>query len=332
MEYPAHRWVLPGLLIVLAQAIASAGLAVWLDIHLVPPTIDYVRESIKLVGLFIAIAAFIETFRLMRDSHPHPCREIARLVAANRARLALILFGAILVMIQWSLMTWSKVVLPLTVGLWADPLLANIDTAIFGQDAWRLFHFANLNWLELPYNAWFLVVVAGIVWFICQPASFLRDRAILSHLLCISLVGMLSIYLLPSGGPIFYERLGFGSRFADLPILHVTQMTSDYLWRVHTGVQTNVGAGISAMPSMHVALVFWLAQHSTRWRIPAWIFFALIFYGSVYLGWHYFIDGLAGVAGAWFCTRIVDAWLKRSAFADEGAELVSIRAKTRGHN
>ena len=179
---------------------------------------------------------------------------------------------------------------------------------------------------------WFLVTVAGIVWFFCQPPSFIRDRAILSNFLCCSLVGMLSIYLLPSGGPIFYEKLGFGNRFADLPILHVTQMTSDYLWRVHTGIQTNVGAGISRCPRC-------MSRWHFGWPIicpngafqlgfssPSFSMVRYIWAGTILL-----MDWLE-VAGAWLCIRIVDACLKRSMVAEDEVKLVDIRASMRGAN
>jgi membrane-associated phospholipid phosphatase len=76
-------------------------------------------------------------------------------------------------------------------------------------------------------------------------------------------------------------------------------------------------AGISAMPSMHVAtsvlMALYAARHA-RWAgWIMWIFAGLIQIGSVHLGWHYAVDGyLGGIvalaawrAGLWLAERRV---------------------------
>ena len=60
-------------------------------------------------------------------------------------------------------------------------------------------------------------------------------------------------------------------------------------------------AGISAMPSLHVAisLWIWLAARSLSPRLAplALAYFALVWLASVQLGWHYVADGLVGALG-----------------------------------
>ena len=62
-----------------------------------------------------------------------------------------------------------------------------------------------------------------------------------------------------------------------------------------------MGSGISAMPSMHVALATLFAL--VGWRTNRWVgiattlFAVIIQIGSVHLGWHYAIDGYAGAVG-----------------------------------
>ena len=70
-----------------------------------------------------------------------------------------------------------------------------------------------------------------------------------------------------------------------------------YLWTLNTIGQTGLGSGISAFPSVHVALAtlnaLFAREYSRRLGIVAFAYAALIEVSSVYLGWHYAIDGYA---------------------------------------
>ena len=69
----------------------------------------------------------------------------------------------------------------------------------------------------------------------------------------------------------------------------------------------NPGGGISAMPSMHVAVSLWLAlvmqAYFPRLQFLGWAYFTVILIGSVHLGWHYAVDGIVASAIA------IAAWL-----------------------
>jgi hypothetical protein len=110
------------------------------------------------------------------------------------------------------------------------------------------------------------------------------------------MTGTVLSYAMSSGGPIFYEALGFGPRFHNLlgqPHIGGIPKTAAYLWSNYQDHAARPGAGISAFPSMHVALAVWIALAARHWS--GWIFSALVFYGSFLLGWHYFLDAPAGV-------------------------------------
>jgi len=75
-----------------------------------------------------------------------------------------------------------------------------------------------------------------------------------------------------------------------------------------------LGTGISAMPSMHVAIATINALYLAginRWAgIAAWTYCAIILIGSIYSGWHYSLDGYVSVIvvlAIWRATRFIAA-------------------------
>ena len=76
---------------------------------------------------------------------------------------------------------------------------------------------------------------------------------------------------------------------------------ADAMWvSLDTG-RPGLVAGISAMPSLHVAISFWIWL-AARSFVPtlgplALAYAILIWLASVQLGWHYVSDGVAGMLG-----------------------------------
>ena len=94
----------------------------------------------------------------------------------------------------------------------------------------------------------------------------------------------------------------------------MTNAVSGYLWNFHVNQMPAVGAGISAMPSLHIATVAWIylvfRSHRSKMAPLAGLFALYIFALSVALGWHYAVDGFAGALGAvgfqWLSERYID--------------------------
>jgi membrane-associated phospholipid phosphatase len=132
-----------------------------------------------------------------------------------------------------------------------------------------------------------------------------------AYFLIVSCVA-LGQYLAPSAGPIFFERIGLGDRFAALPVSPWAQTAADYLWQDYLGETGKLGTGISAMPSLHIAISGWFVlvfrSQLPRLQFIALAYFGLIAFGSVYLGWHYAVDGIVGVlivGIAWYGTQFL---------------------------
>jgi membrane-associated phospholipid phosphatase len=111
-----------------------------------------------------------------------------------------------------------------------------------------------------------------------------------------------------------------GSRFRALPIEPWVATTRDYLWADYLHPNGAIGGGISAMPSMHVAIALWVAltlrAYFKRLQWLGWAWFAAILIGSIHLGWHYALDGIAAsliAAIAWrVAKQIVSSETPRS--------------------
>ncbi|HEX6119288.1 MAG TPA: phosphatase PAP2 family protein, partial [Dongiaceae bacterium] len=153
----------------------------------------------------------------------------------------------------------------------------------------------------------------------------LRKQFFFTVLLGWILLGNVAAMLLSSAGPCFFARVtGLPDPYEPLalylagvdpvnPIFAVT--AQKILWHAYEFRSLTVGAGISAMPSMHVALVALFAL--VCWRVRRWLGVAMTIYAlivlvtSVHLAWHYAVDGYIGAAGMiaiwWVVGRII-AW------------------------
>jgi membrane-associated phospholipid phosphatase len=229
--------------------------------------------------------------------------------------LALMVYGCILVGQQFATLTWLKSMLPLAVPFWADPYLASFDRMLFlGNDPWRLLHplpKVAEELVDAVYLSWFPIKAYTLVALLALPPNRIKSRALMAYFLTIGLFGVLGQYALSSAGPIFYGKLGLGNEFDDLHMTAAVLTERDYLWSVYLNRHVSFGAGISAMPSVHVALSCWLALTLRsiwpRLAVVGWSFFATIVFGSIYLGWHYAADGIAGTAcalAAWKLSKL----------------------------
>jgi PAP2 superfamily len=226
--------------------------------------------------------------------------------------------------------TSLKATIPLYVPYYADPWLAELDRAAFGTDPWRLSHAVlgsrGTMIVDRLYFLWFPVIMLYVGWFCFTRNQALQLRGLLSYLLAWGLLGNLLAMGLASVGPGFYEHYYHDQQFA--PLLAELKVAEDEYRLFATGAmryllksqgQDGIGVGISAMPSLHVTLAFLcflVAREYARHFLPkliAALFAAVIFLGSVHLGWHYVSDGVVGILGVsliWWGTGRFTAWLE----------------------
>ena len=193
-----------------------------------------------------------------------------------------------------------------------DPVIADIDRAMhFGRAPAHWLSFLRFDWLlrvvEFNYDAiWFPFWLYTLYWFCVSPrAEALRVRFVLTFTLAWAVIGNVVAATFITAGPALYGlATGDTHRFAPLydflqSTPNATEATQAYLWAMHQAGTGGLGSGISAFPSMHVAVTtvcaLFLSELDKRWRVPAWSFVAIICVSSVYLGWHYAVDGYAAI-------------------------------------
>lgn len=253
------------------------------------------------------VLVLVETVKLMRVGEPRPLSTIARKFGARYWIIAL--GGPMLAGLNMTTFMWIKPEINAIAPFRYDALFASMDHVLFGADPWTLFSWINLDLMARTYNQLWLAALAAAVFVIFnRPASIGRDRLIITYFLMWSVFGPVGQALFPAAGPIFYERIGLGDRFApltaDLPTL--TRSLSGYLWRHYEARDLAAGAGISAMPSLHIATATWMSMVCWKTRLfwPSVLFALYMVVGSVVLGWHYVVDGIAGALGALLCFAV----------------------------
>lgn len=211
----------------------------------------------------------------------------------------------------------GKSMIPLLNEYRLDPLFAEADKIThFG----RYPHEYLVPWIEKLelqhffddlYLCWFMIVylvTEFATW--GDPDQTRRMRYLWTYALCWIVIGTVAAIALASVGPMYFHDFydapsPYGDLLAHLRAagdLKIFVIAEELLNMVKDERTININA-ISAMPSLHVAMAAALCFYFRSVNRAAWIFLSafLIFMimGSVYLGWHYAIDGYIGIAMAY---------------------------------
>ncbi len=246
---------------------------------------------------------------------------------SKRSSAASVVTGTILAGIGGSFFLPLKFAIPKQIPFWLDAPLAAAERSLFGADPWLLLNHL-LGWALLPVDAlyalWVPVQLLILFTVMLEPPSATKSRALIAYSIAWFLLGVVAATMLSSAGPIFYDRVFGGSEFALLgetlrahgASTAITQ--SDMMWSALTSGNLGLVMGISAVPSLHVAISLWifLTARTMAPRMAKWalIYFIFIWLASVQLGWHYVSDGAVGAIGMlliWAIAGIVDRVLDR---------------------
>lgn len=232
----------------------------------------------------------------------------------------------------FSIVMWIKRIIPAIHPYDWDASFAEIDKWSHGGFyPWELLQPILGNpWItvaiaEVYSFPWYIMLLLMQFWytFSFDPR---RQQFLVSYLLIWIILGNGLAVAFASVGPCFYGRFVEGPNPFDAQMAYlagiaesrrlISALGQDYLW---TAYQTNfvgIGNGISAMPSMHVAMgtlmVLWLWNRGKILRTAGIVYLAALQIGSVHLAWHYAIDGYVSIAGTLFIWWVVGRMLNQS--------------------
>lgn len=293
-------------------------------------TIEWLRETLNILMLPALGWAIFVAWAVWRRKIDRPLRAIRLIAYLDRGRLGRALVLLLLFILVNRAYRALKVAIPRLQEFYADPYFVRADSFLFGSDPWRLTHAfigeRGTALIDLAYFSWFLVMLGLFAWI-----AFARDRrfqlqAATTYFLVWIVLGNVMATLFASVGPCYYQ-LYFASDYYG-PLMEQLQQTGelralalqDYLY-TRVGDES-IGAGISAFPSIHVAITSLLViavwdRFSVSWQTALALTFHLcIFVGSVHLGWHYAVDGLASMVATGALWKVVGLVLGRFEAAD----------------
>jgi hypothetical protein len=262
-----------------------------------------------------------------REFNPERQRQ---LMWAVPVLISIIIFGA-----AFSAM---KSAIPLFNPFSWDPYFITLDQRLHGTDPWRLLQ-PVLGYplvtalLSLVYHLWLLLLYAIALFFAFrQKDAELRQRFFITYVLAWAVIGVAMAALFSSVGPCFVEPITGSPHFAEqmaylkMANQHYPVMVLDVqdgLLQGYLNSDRGLGRGITAMPSMHLAIatVFFLSvrRFSKAMALGASIFVVIIQLGSVHLAYHYAVDGYVSIFVTALLWKAVGLWTKSKRYAGNDA-------------
>ncbi len=229
-------------------------------------------------------------------------------------RIALVGYAALATVCLQAGFTLLKNTMPYIHPYFADPFWAYWDRVLhFGADPWFLAHWVG-QYLPVDYlmqlymAAWALPAIGLPIIIAASDGNHTRAmRTLVLYVVAWVFLGNILAFAGLSVGPVYYDRLTGDARFSDLTQALVASGVTEssigrlqeVLWKIYIGQRAGMGSGISAFPSVHVAIAtvtaIYMAERSKWLILPAALFLFFTFFLSVYTGYHYAIDGYASI-------------------------------------
>lgn len=215
-----------------------------------------------------------------------------------------------------------------------DHGLAVLDeTLFFGISPSRFFValFDNpvvYRFFDLYYSFIYFVIFLVYTSVILGIARDQMRRTFATAFTMLWVLGFAAYVGVPSWGPVFIHPEDFESALDHMPgTVHVqTQLYNETAALIRDPKAPRIVryGGIAAFPSLHVAVLtlFSIAtmQISRRWGYWTWLLTLIMLLGSVVTGYHYLIDGYAGIAIGLLVFWVSKRWVSALSTETERAQ------------
>ncbi len=274
-------------------------------------TLADTRVAATLLAIFVLAGLLLRTALLALRRGRARAGRFLRASARPGPLVDLLRFLAVLSLAAYGY-SWLKVSVPLLNPALTDAALARVDAAVhFGLNvnrfALELLPFpALLRVLDVYYGLFIASVLTAAGWF--ATGLSIPERTRFASGLVVLWLSTAWLYLaVPSLGPCYAFPEDFAAARRSMPLQTFTQERLIRQYRQVRGLRTS-GAegmvidpvlGVAALPSLHVAAQAYVAFFARRRNRPLFLLYAaaaaLTFFGSLVTGWHYAVDGYAGL-------------------------------------
>jgi hypothetical protein len=325
-EIPVGHWI-AYLTIAGVSVMSSLVLLIVGWRHPLPPA---GQDTFPFVTFAVTIAFMVVVLRplwIVIKRHPTPTRQIMLEGWANKGWLVTVGLMAVVLSKTLDNAIRFKKLIPQLVPYYADRPIASFEHWLFGEDAWRITHAfigpLATRAIDLSYVLWHGVNIGMLCWMVLARDRRFQVQAVLTYQLAWLLLGGAAAIAFASVGPCFYHDFTGDPRFDVLMAQlrgingpHGLDSLSAMAYLRANFNQDALGSGISAMPSMHVAIAVFVVLVAFRRSRRIWVrgaaalYLAAIYVGSIHLGWHYASDGIVGGLG------VLAIWAAAGRFAE----------------
>lgn len=306
----SHRIRAYELIILLHAALLILAIRYLLEFHMAYFGFTIVKTFVAAVAIYLIVIVIIKTaIHAAQRGKQHAINYLRSMFSgASLLNLIRIVAGGVLMVYGYA---WLKLFVPLFNQSLYDSTLYAIDNsmhlginpnrfliALFSQES-------VLRILDFEYSLFHKTVLFGFVWFIATPS--IRERFKFAGAFCILWLAGSWLYLaVPSLGPCYTLPEDYVESLAKMPL---TSAAQDALLHHYSAVRSSRVElridrvisvfGVAAFPSLHVAgqalITIWARRRNRFLFLGFLVLSVLTFITSLISGWHYAVDGYAGL-------------------------------------